>query len=518
MENKVAAPVVVPESYGSKLLNQVTGLVQPIAERYQQMAAVDQAAQLTPEQAAVLEQQSLQTGVPVGQLEALARQQNLQAVAPETGTGQPMPASEPSAVISENSLNSEDHFTARPQAAVSQASAAPKQNPIEQQFNASFNRQKAATTAVAEAQALKFEAEAQQRSLYEQEAKQKEVDYLAQQKVLQERTDSEIAKLQSVQDRISNFEFKDYWADKSGGQKAMAAIAIALGGIGAAYQGGGAQNRGLAVINETIDRDLKLQQLQFNKLKESGDVSKSLIGIMNQQFGNQQQAMTAARMFMNDRMANKISEITSKYSAPEVRERGLMAVEDLTQKNLVLKQQFEQQAKQQALIDGVQNLAGNDITRLSTSQVQQLDSVYKGFAERYVPGYGEAINAEQAREFQKYRAEVEPGIAGARRILNLTKDFNRVTDLSKRAEMATEVQALVGQLRLPFLGPGAMTEQEYERLKDTLGNPAKLAALPALERIKINTVMNKLQLDLKMRAKNAGLAVPQDAEYFKKMK
>ncbi len=517
--NKPAVPVAVPPTYMDSLLSGAKNLVAPIADRYQEMRALDTAAQLTPEQKSVLAQQSVQTGLPFGNLQALQMQQNVQGIAPgggqllapETGTSQPL--------INENSLNSAEHFEPLSQVgapAVSQAK--PQQSALPGQINSSFAKQQQATKAVAEAQALKFEAEANQRDLFAKEQQQKELEYQQQAQQMEERSSTEIAKLQSVQEQMSKFEFKDYWADKSSGQRAMAAIAIALGGIGAAYQGNGAKNRGLEAVNGVIERDLNLQKLQYEKLKGSGEMSKSIFGLMNQQFDNKTQAMTATRMFMNDRMANKISEITSKYGATEVRERGIIAVEGLKQQNAVLQEQFKQAAKQQALLDQVSDPASADMRNLSSAQVQQLDKAYKGFADRYVPGYGEATNPEQAKEFNKYRASVEPAIKGAERILQASKDLNRITDLSKRAEIATEIKALVGQLRLPFTGPGAMTEKEYDRLLDVIGDPNKLMALPALERVKLNTVLKKLQTDMNNQAKNSGLRPVEMPTYFKPIK
>jgi hypothetical protein len=83
--------------------------------------------------------------------------------------------------------------------------------------------------------------------------------------------------------------------------------------------------------------------------------------------------------------------------------------------------------------------------------------------------------------------------------------------MTKRAQMQTELAALVGQLRLPFTGPGAMTNEEYKRLAETIGDPTKFAAMPAWERVKLQTVLKKLNGDLKTRAKAAGLQVPVDS-------
>jgi len=66
----------------------------------------------------------------------------------------------------------------------------------------------------------------------------------------------------------------------------------------------------------------------------------------------------------------------------------------------------------------------------------------------------------------------------------------------------------VGQLRLPFTGPGAMTDTEYGRLLDTIGDPNKIVDSFGIERLKLQTVLNKLNSDMGMAARNAGFKMP----------
>lgn len=120
---------------------------------------------------------------------------------------------------------------------------------------------------------------------------------------------------------------------------------------------------------------------------------------------------------------------------------------------------------------------------------------------------GFAFDKERAQKLTEYTSEVGPAIEGAKRILEVSRDLNRVTDLNKRAAIASEMKALAGSLRLPFTGPGVLTDSEYTRLMDTIGDPNLLVALPELQRTKLNTVLNKLQKDMKLHYRNAGVPV-----------
>jgi hypothetical protein len=129
----------------------------------------------------------------------------------------------------------------------------------------------------------------------------------------------------------------------------------------------------------------------------------------------------------------------------------------------------------------------------------------KEIQEKYVPGYGIASNVNNAQEFQKVRSTLEPAITGAQTIQKMLGDFNRITDLKKRAQIQSEMKALAGQLRVPFTGPGALTEKEYDRLMDTLGDPTSITSVGSIQRAKLQQVLNKLNRDLDNSAAQFGL-------------
>jgi hypothetical protein len=122
-----------------------------------------------------------------------------------------------------------------------------------------------------------------------------------------------------------------------------------------------------------------------------------------------------------------------------------------------------------------------------------------------------AIDKERAQKVTEYQNSVVPAIDGAKRILDMSQDFNKVTDLTTRAKIASEMKALGGQLRVPFTGPGILTDKEFDRLMDVIGDPNKLFALPSLQKAKLETVISKLQKDLKVHYSNAGINVEDSA-------
>jgi len=113
-------------------------------------------------------------------------------------------------------------------------------------------------------------------------------------------------------------------------------------------------------------------------------------------------------------------------------------------------------------------------------------------------------NKASIDKLAEFQNDVVPAIQGAKRLLRLSKEGSRL-NLEDRAKVSSDLKALVGQLRIPFTGPGVLTDREYDRLLDTIGDPNKLFALPFVERTKIETVINKLSSDLVQRYKNAGI-------------
>ncbi len=311
--------------------------------------------------------------------------------------------------------------------------------------------------------------------------------------------DTALKTYESAQKEASDFKFQDIWADKSSGQKVLAGIAMALGGLGGAYTGKG-DNKAMDVLNKAIENDLNLQKLNYGKLKDKAEGAKNLYSMNMAKFNNENLAHDATYSQLLAAANNKLTSIASKYDNQVVQAKYQMLGGQLVQ----LQNDRVAKLKQGAIISATLNGQNGDIKNLQPQEVAAIDSAQKGFAERYVPGYGPAVNKEGAQEFQKIRASHDPAIAGAQRLLELSKGLNRITDRKQLAQIETELIALKGQLREPFTGPGAMREEEYERLGKAIGDPRALMSLPSLEKIKLQTVLKKLVTDRDIAAGRAG--------------
>lgn len=83
------------------------------------------------------------------------------------------------------------------------------------------------------------------------------------------------------QQKLSKMEVKDFWADKSIGQKVAAAISLAMSAVGGALTGRGG-NTALDVINKAVDDNYRLQRAQIDVQAKKVEGAKEGIGLARQ--------------------------------------------------------------------------------------------------------------------------------------------------------------------------------------------------------------------------------------------
>lgn len=74
-----------------------------------------------------------------------------------------------------------------------------------------------------------------------------------------------------TQQALKDFKFRDYWADKSSGQRVLSALAVALGGLGAGLTH--TPNYALQILDKEMDDDHRMQVENLNKLTDADVVA-----------------------------------------------------------------------------------------------------------------------------------------------------------------------------------------------------------------------------------------------------
>jgi hypothetical protein len=108
-----------------------------------------------------------------------------------------------------------------------------------------------------------------------------------------------------------------WWSTRDLGGKVAASIALVLGGIGEAFNGG--PNQALKVINNFIERDIDAQKTDLGK-------KQNLLSHYVQQGHDIQSAMQLAKADAMDAYAGQMQMVASKYAGPEARVNAEKAI------------------------------------------------------------------------------------------------------------------------------------------------------------------------------------------------
>ena len=116
--------------------------------------------------------------------------------------------------------------------------------------------------------------------------------------------------------------------------------------------------------------------------------------------------------------------------------------------------------------------------------------------ERSVGDLGLARTKQEAVKLRENTATTKNIMNSVDKIIAI-KDEGPIVPFSQRArDIETEQQFLMGQLRLPLQGPGAMTDSDRQQLKDTIGNASGLFTINANTKARLNAIKNKVNRDL----------------------
>ncbi len=123
-----------------------------------------------------------------------------------------------------------------------------------------------------------------------------------------------------------------------------------------------------------------------------------------------------------------------------------------------------------------------------------------------VPGVGFANTEKDASDVKESKVGLDNAKQGIKRLLEINKAPGKSLSPSLRAEASTLQQTLVGLLRLPITGPGAMNEGERKMLEGIIANPTNLFSLDSSNKIRLKTLEKKLEGGYNNLLRSKGLA------------
>jgi hypothetical protein len=307
------------------------------------------------------------------------------------------------------------------------------------------------------------------------------------------------------------FRPKGIFEGKSTGQSILGAIAIGLGGIGAAFQGPGSVNQALNIIQKRLDQENEGRKEAYktklvgkqNLANEAGKTA----DLAGQQEARDITAINNKKIMQLEAVSAKVNQLSSQYNSDTMKQRASLFNEGLNRQIGSLK---IENAKQQYSMEMMRQLGGMDLEKfekLSPAQQQMVpEEMRKTFAEqreRYVPGYGLASNKEVANEFNKARPQLEQVVQGGHRLLELMTPGAKF-NLEDRAKIQTMAGLLMGPMR-EQMGFKTLTEGDQKLLERVMGDPTAIMSLNSLQKTRMQTIINETQNTLATRAKAAGM-------------
>lgn len=276
-------------------------------------------------------------------------------------------------------------------------------------------------------------------------------------------------------------------------QRAMSTAALILGGLGGAMTGQGG-NAALDVLNKQIDRDIDAQKEELGKRK-------TLLEANLKMMGNLEDATKLTHTMMQGLLITKFQQAAAKANNPIAKAR---AEQTIAQMQAQMQPKIQMMALKQMLNDP--NLSPEAIPQI----IQQMEGLDPKQAEelrkRMVPGMGIAPTTKDAADVKELRGSVDTAVKGIDELIAMTKTPGRSFDLNARAKADAIRATLIGALRVPITGPGAMNEGERALLEGLIANPTAIFSLDKNTVTRLNTLKKRLESNLTSASKARGLS------------
>lgn len=273
-----------------------------------------------------------------------------------------------------------------------------------------------------------------------------EVAEVQRQKMEEQRQTEATAQYQKVQQaadqaaQASKINPNQFWESRSTPQKIMAAIGIALGGIGGGLSGHGG-NAAMDVINKAIDRDIDAQKFNANQKQAAFQNQMGVYNVMRSKFGDERTAEAATRLAYMQNVEMQLKETAAKYQSPEMQAKFNMMMGKVQQQQGALMQQIHASAYQMA--------AMRQLTGGGSGSAAALAALPKDVQERVVPmnggtSHGIAYSAEGAKSVR----EVSSAADNIHQIINEMRELKEQGGkrLLPYGTLASRSQALQSRL------------------------------------------------------------------------
>lgn len=259
-----------------------------------------------------------------------------------------------------------------------------------------------------------------------------------------------------------------YWNNKSTGEKIVAGIGLVLASMNPQ-----AMKSALSAIDRAVDRDIAAQKLEIMKKKDKMQTAKGLVAEFNKKYGNIDASEQAAKLAALEKAKLKLEMISNQTKSQTYSAKAREAIAEVELKMLEAKQKLEKELEEKQV-----NIGG-----------------YKGTLS----------NKTEAKEFREAMNNLSTAERSIGRLLEINEQTGKSLSPNLRAEAQTLQSSLIGLLRVPLTGPGAMNESEQKLLQSLIANPTDIFALDSTNKTKLKTLLKTLKDKADTQARNLGL-------------
>jgi hypothetical protein len=251
-----------------------------------------------------------------------------------------------------------------------------------------------------------------------------------------------------------------YWSSMDTGNKVQAALALALGGIGAGLSGG--PNHALGIINKAIDADIDAQKENKN----------SLYNIMLNKHKRHETALSVAKADALQKVQNALNTFSVQAKTAEAQQGAAKLANDIDLQKMAYKDYFQKKNASDFL--NQKAAIGATLTPL---EIEQLPEESR---KRFINGVGKAQTPEGAAKIKVVKTNTAVISDMVDQLANIRQQSGRELLPTVAAERADSIgRALIGQMREAILGPGVMDKAERASLEKMIPTVTSVASLDA---------------------------------------
>ena len=257
-----------------------------------------------------------------------------------------------------------------------------------------------------------------------------------------------------------------WWSTRSAGQKMQLSMAAALSGFVQGFRGQAGPNAVVALTQQLIDRDIKLQSKQIARKGAEAATERGIVGDLYRKLGDIRQAENQGRIMLTEGLKTKLDQIGQSAAAPMARASAQQASALLDQQIIGLKNQAFQQGQDKVTTSTSSSSSsqraplGSVLAKIMKAKKGKPTKMPQKEMDKLVAAKDATAREEgYLKDLRKYQGK-DPGVTG----LGCTTPWPRRLPGTKGEALKARANNIIG-LHVKALSGATAREDEVERLE-----------------------------------------------------